>query len=789
MMKLFFYEFYKLLRSKTVMAVCAIMLLLNLGLSLYSAGRVNKATVPKEILEPLYTEYWSSPEKVNERHEEWQKIQDEYAEKVNDAIKYGFDVDVEPPPPFLTETGIPSDYRIWDKLYSDVNRPKEYDDAMTEVINRALKTLAAYDVSGLSHESYAYQYQKQMADVYQKLRAEAYIGFENTRGWDLYFTSAAPVLFAMAAVVLCAGYLFVSEKSTSFYPIGHASAKGRAAHGTAKFFAGLLFVSLMTLLLLLVNGLAIGGTVGFGNIYNGIQSYKAFTYLPYNFSVLQYLICDTLIKLLAVALLYSLIQVASVLFSDMILSYLSGIAVVGVSYGVYAFTSHAPNRPIHQCNLITLGRTDEFLSRYRGFNLFGRAVNTTHFVIAVAGILTLLAAVGAILLFSRGCFGIWNLHLAEKLGRLRTRLASGKKRRNRAYASSLFAYEGYKLYLNRATLLLVPTLLVGALILSDILYKGEESYTEEKRREYIEAHLYGEISEEKERFIEEEGERIYGTIEKHKEMSKAYARDEITIEEFFAYMQEYDYAQSRKEAYEQLREYSDYLNETSEKTGVKCWYVVESGWETLLFSGADLFLMIYLIYSACRIWKSERGAQSSRGAFMQILLTTEKGRRKTARSKFALAMGNTLIAFLVSTGIRVYFIDTRIGLAGWRAPLISLRSFAGVSPGFTVAGYLCLYFLVQLILFCVLSAFVFSAALAFRNTAAVFVVSAVLLFLPALFVGLGVELAKYIDVTALIRFSGLFTAHRWYGILLLPLFVPALYLWFNRRIEKGDLIA
>ncbi|MBQ3970294.1 MAG: hypothetical protein II685_07420, partial [Clostridia bacterium] len=257
----------------------------------------------------------------------------------------------------------------------------------------------------------------------------------------------------------------------------------------------------------------------------------------------------------------------------------------------------------------------------------------------------------------------------------------------------------------------------------------------------------------------------------------------------YAFIQEYYYAKSHSDAFELIKEYSGYLSTVSETQEIKCWFVIENGWDRLFFAGADYILLVFLLFISCYTWKIERSTNVSKGAFLQIMLTSKNGRKQTVKNKFLSVMIGTAAAFLFSTCTRLWFIAIRFGFAGLDAPLVSLRSFDGAPSGLTIGGYLLLYLSVQFVLYSVVAAVIFVTAQISRNASALFAASSAVVFMPPLLKSLGISAAKYVDITELIGFSALFVSNkRFSALLMLLLALPALYIAAVKKIEKGNML-
>lgn len=751
------------------MTITAVLLILNAALSVYSANNAKQSVIPDEILEPLYEQYRESPQKVEEMYDDWNRMIEEYNKKYFEIIKYGDGEKLPPPEPFFTDNGIPSDVRIWSKLFYDVNRPKDYSESVLNVIDRAEANIVSYDVSAVRKNSFIYRYQLNVIERYSGLKDSVYIGFENTKGWNTYFSSGTSVIMAVAAVIVFGGCLFIYEKKTGFYPVTNSSVKGHGSLAAAKYFAGLVFVILVSLLMLATNLAVIGIYLGYGSLFNGIQAYDMFTFCPYGFSVAEYLAADTLIKILVIALLYSFVQAASTVLPNAIFPYLSGMLFVGVSIGSYAIFRGSRNSFLYQLNPVSLGKTSELFSRYRAVDIFDMCVDMT-FVVAVV-IFAAAVLFGAVS-WLRYSHGIGEKKSGGYLGDVKARLLSRVPMRKRTYGTSLSGYEFFKLYLNRFSVFFIIILLFFSVIISDMQFRNNPTYSDEHYKEYIDKYLYGPVSKEKSDYVREESESIEAVLNKHDKVVDDYVNDRITVDDFIEFMDEYSYAMSRRDAIKKIAEYSKYLDSVSEEKKISCWYLDESGWEKLLFARADIFLLIFIVYCGYRCWGTERGGSDESQHFMSVLCASENGRRKTVSAKLKALIAGTLTGYAASVLIRLLFIAGRYGLNGLSAPLISLRSFAGTTPHITLGGYICLYLCMQAMIYCLIAVAVFRFSMTVKNTGAVFAVFSVILFLPSLLDSVGVGIMRYADVTRLVSYSPIYlTGYRYAVPLVLPLII------------------
>lgn len=128
--------------------------------------------------------------------------------------------------------------------------------------------------------------------------------------------------------------------------------------------------------------------------------------------------------------------------------------------------------------------------------------------------------------------------------------------------------------------------------------------------------IKGELTQDKLDFIISERNRINNALSSFEDMQQAYLRDEIDFDTYSSFLSEYNYAYSRNELFTVIEEHSEYLDNI-EKIGETAWFLYDTGWKKLLFSGFDWTLYAVLIILISGTFVVEFDKKSSSGSFSQ----------------------------------------------------------------------------------------------------------------------------------------------------------------------------
>ena len=141
-----------------------------------------------------------------------------------EAIRAG-DLTFEPeslPDQYSTDKNYP-DKLLFAKLYDTIEAARSYPEKLENVIDRAGENLQAFDDMGVSADTFAYRFQRRVAELYAKARADIQITPIYTRGWNEFFDDKTTDIFIFILLIMLASVVFTQETRTGSLQIIRAA--------------------------------------------------------------------------------------------------------------------------------------------------------------------------------------------------------------------------------------------------------------------------------------------------------------------------------------------------------------------------------------------------------------------------------------------------------------------------------------------------------------------------------------------------------------------------------------
>lgn len=699
------YELKKLLGVKYLWVFLFVLLMLNTAIAWYTADRTMAAQEPTQMISEFFDEYFENPDELDAYHAEIEAFNAEQNELFVQAMREG-NYEFEPetlPNLYSTDESYP-DSRLFDKLYDTIAAAREYPEVLDKVIDRARANLDAFADMGITEDSFTYRYQLRVIELYELMRDNVEIGVEYTRGWDEYFAYDTVNIFIFVILIMLGSLIFAQEKQSGFLPIMHTAKNGRARTAAAKIITMLLLTCVFVLMFTLSTFAVYGLRIGFSSPGNAIQALRTFTLSPYQITIGQYFAITVGVKLLTFGVFSMIILALSVMFYNYILIYFAGLGLFGLNFLLYTLSYIDANSVFKNLNLVATAAVNPLFVRYRAMNLFGAVAGFVPSMCVIFSLLILACAIVTVMLYVKGSAGIrigwidnviaWCMTKAAELRHKFAAVRVGRKHKARTYSHSLVLAEVFKTLISSRFIVIVLLILCVKAWYSYNTNSPSNSYADAVYKEYMTA-LEGEVTEEKLAYLAEERAMINETLAKQTMMQQAYVNEEITFEEYREYLSDYNYAYSRSELLSVIEKHADYLARKEAETGVRGWFIYDTGWKKMFSEDADLFLYAAILLLLTGSFASEYASRSSSGGFAQLLRSTKNGRQKTFYAKL-ISSGMIAVILAVLTGA----VDAAVIIAGYdlpalNAPLVSIELFANVSGGITVAQYLAVFFVMR----------------------------------------------------------------------------------------------
>ncbi len=760
------YELKKLFGVKYLWVFLFVLLMLNTAIAWYTADRTMAAQEPTQMIAEFFEEYFENPEELDAYYAEMQAFAAEQEELFREAMRLGdYKFEMETMPNlYSTDENYP-DWALFNKLYSTINAAREYPDVLEKVIDRAWANLDAFTDMGITEDSFTYRYQLRVIELYELMRDSVEIGVEYTRGWDEYFAYDTVNIFIFVMLIMFGSVIFAQEKQSGFLPIMRTSKNGRARTAVAKIITMFLLTVIFVLMFTLSTFAVYGLRIGFSFPHNVIQTLDTFTLSPYQITIGQYFAVTVGVKLLTFTVFSMIVTALSVVFYNYILIYFAGLGLFGLNFLLYTLSYIDANSVFKNFNLVATAAGNPLFVRYRAMNFFGAVAGFVPSMCVIFSLLIAACIAVTILLYVRGSNGIrigwidsalaWCMTKAAAIRHRFTFAKAERKHKARTYSHSLILAEVFKTLISSRFIVIVLLILCVKTWYSYDSNAPVNSYADAVYKEYMTT-LEGEVTEEKLAYLAEERAMIGETLAKQNMMQQAYVNEEITFDQYRDYLSDYNYAYSRSELLSIIEKHADYLARKEAETGVRGWFIYDTGWQKMYSEDADLFLYTAILLLLTGSFAAEYVSKSSSGGFAQLLRSTKNGRHKTFYAKL-ISSGMIAVVLALLTGL----VDSTIITMGYdlpamNAPLVSMQMFADVSGSITVAQYFVVFFIMRVAGALLMAMLVCALSELLARYIPVLGTAVILTLLPALCAYFGLAAAEHVNFLNLLAGTPLF---------------------------------
>lgn len=717
------YEFHKL---QPIIGKLAVIFLIINAVFCFMETTEDPMDIPRSAVEEFFEVYSENAAEMNEQYDllgmelRWQN---NYIQK--------------------SDSPLWNDYILYTEVNSRIDDIESYDKDIDRIINESQKQLKEKD-------GFAADYAEQVIGLYTDAKENVFMGLEYTRGWDKYFGYRVGDVLLFVFLLIVSAVVFAQEKNTGFIAVMHTSKNGRTKTALQKIAVMMLLTVAAVLLTVLETWLIIGLRVGYSSPQNGIQVFDALRLCPYIITVGEYFVLSVITKIAAYLIYSAVIMAVSVFVSNYAIIYIIGLGFFGVQFLMYQLHYITSNPLIHM-NLVSAAAANPLFSRYRAVNLFGNSVSLITFTAVTFAVLFIAASLLTVWKHNRMTAGALSLkRLDTATAKVKEFFApkhtSGKARQ---YTSSVYAYEMHKAVISSRYIIIAVILLVCRVALADAEFTASHSFTDSVYEEYMTT-LAGEMTEEKRQYIADEREMIDNTIALKDEKQQAYLNGELTQDEYYEYLEDYNYATGRTETLQKIENHAEYIDYLAE-SGKEAWFVYDTGWKNLFFTDFDwiMYAVILLLFSG--IFSVEYDSKSSAAGFAQILRTSKYGRKRTFACKYGTAVSIAAIITLVWNALDFGFVMRAYDLPMLDAPLWSIEAFERFAPDFTVMQYIICLCAVRMLASILMACLAASLSAVLKKNISAMTATVALTLLPAILSYFGITVLAKADFTALMQ--------------------------------------
>ncbi len=737
------YEWKKLLHNRFFIGLFVVLLLLNAALSFMEAKEAREQNPTSELTEGkirALDDYTADPEAWRA---EYERLKAAYRQAHAEA-----ETEVETTPSGGTTTHYniqeTEDIRkYYDYRYAEgvINRLEESVKDIKRIVRVARVELDNLTANGVSPTDYEYEYQEDLIEIYS-INALIPIRGEYLRGWDHYFSySSGNVLLVMLLLVLVPG-ISLEEHASGMYPILHATKRGRV-HTILCKLAVMMGATVACVLLFTGTTLAIYGSIhGFSTLDNFVQAFDLFKSCPEILTVGDYLLNTVLTKILVLFGMGAIILLLSAVLRRYALTFVTSLGIVGVNlvlHFVVSFDMSSFAGAIKLLGCFTVMDTSIAYRRYHALNLFNNAVPYIPASLILYGLITLGGCALTVLFFCR-TQGRTRVQRERRLSL--KRLVRLPHTAIPLPGRGLTGAELHKNLISNGFVLVLAVVLVAKCFMAAGNWVYEGSFTDSVYREYT-VRLEGELTEDKLAYIEGERARIEGAIAQFSDQILAYQEGRLSEEEYLAAMDEYSYANQRKEHFTRIEAQAEHIQRLAEE-GKDAHFVYDTGWRAVLSQEFD-----WLLYGVTLLLFAAVFADEFRGGTPFILRATKRGRGRVFLTKYLTALGTATVVFLAFTVIDLIGAVGAYELPAAGAPLASIDAFAAL-PEMSLWQYFLVMTAVKYGGILLLTVILLGVSLLTKKTLSTLSVVAVVTIMPYLLRRLGLDVAWYADYTYLL---------------------------------------
>ncbi len=479
--------------------------------------------------------------------------------------------------------------------------------------------------------SFAHRNLEKTAEKYLPLYQVALTAGDSS-GITLALESHTTTVFLLAAVVLLVFSLIREEREQGLMLLLKPTARGRSALILAKL--AVLFLSLGMLMLLFYGGnLALTGNLfGLGSLSRSIQSLQGYLTSAWQISLGEYLVAFFLGKWLVLSAVGLVFALVCLLAQNRVQASVIAAGITVVELCLYVgIPCNSWLAPLRQLNLAAAMDTTAYFSDYFNMNFFGWPVDAAWATAAFCN------AIGICCLFQihrRWC-------REENLETVRARAGMA---RSKIPSTSLTLHEGYKLLVTgRGAVLLVLLIALQWVCYGDV--NAYELESEQWYQSYI-AQLLGDVTAEKEAFLQEEEEHFAQVSRQQMEILEQAQRGELDSTYASYLVSSLAIPQAQQGGFLRVKSQWAYL-QTQQALGKTVQFLSTTGYDHLLndrradvLDASKLGFVMAVCLSAYFTMEADSGMN-------QLIGPSPAGKRRVFRRKLIVTFGFLLAVWAV----------------------------------------------------------------------------------------------------------------------------------------------
>lgn len=569
--------------------------------------------------------------------------------------------------------------------------------------------------------SFSYKNAVKTAEDYKPL-SNIETAYSNSEGVNMATDFMLTDLIVILLLCIVCDALIGSERNININSLQRTCRYGRNKSAISKMVVGFITTAVICLMFYGVNYIIAGYTYGFGDLFRPIQSVDSFSNCTLRINVLQYLMLHFITKVLVMYLIYTIVNVLSMVGKSKTISYIAFLCILIVSYCLNLFIGDNTSLMCFKyINLISFVDTKNVISHYRNINIFGEPINyVTCFWIVLLVLLLGLVALN-ILIYSRKKITAYNKSNNSFLSKLKISCGS----------TNVIVHELYKTFVSNKVGIIILVVLLTQLyitISSPIVLSNDEKY-----QKYYFSYYAGDFNSNTKSKIENQIKKYEDNKKSMDKCMSDYDNGLITKEKYEDLFSTYstideDYSNFKR----YVIPYYDYLINQS-KADKSVSVVNYNGYCALLGLKGNLSntycLALYVLMVICiiPIFTVEYERKS-----IHLLSSTKLGFKSLVFKKIVCSC---IVTALLNLLIYVpYFIRiiSSYGINELGAAACSIEKLSNISDGLSILNVIIITFAIRLLVSLVITVIISGISLFTKNTIISIIITTLVFVVPLL---------------------------------------------------------
>lgn len=569
--------------------------------------------------------------------------------------------------------------------------------------------------------SFSYKNAVKTAEDYKPL-SNIETAYSNSEGVNMATDFMLTDLIVILLLCIVCDALIGSERNININSLQRTCRYGRNKSAISKMVVGFITTAVICLMFYGVNYIIAGYTYGFGDLFRPIQSVDSFSNCTLRINVLQYLMLHFITKVLVMYLIYTIVNVLSMVGKSKTISYIAFLCILIVSYCLNLFIGDNTSLMCFKyINLISFVDTKNVISHYRNINIFGEPINyVTCFCIVLLVLLLGLVALN-ILIYSRKKITAYNKSNNSFLPKLKISRGS----------TNVIVHELYKTFVSNKVGIIILVVLLTQLyitISSPIVLSNDEKY-----QKYYFSYYAGDFNSNTKSKIENQIKKYEDNKKSMDKCMSDYDNGLITKEKYEDLFSTYstideDYSNFKK----YVIPYYDYLTNQS-KADKSVSVVNYNGYCALLGLEGNLSntycLALYVLMVICiiPIFTVEFERKS-----IHLLSSTKLGFKSLVFKKIVCSC---IVTALLNLLIYVpYFIRiiSSYGINELGKAACSIEELSNISDGLSILNVIIITFAIRLLVSLVITVIISGISLFTKNTIISIIITTLVFVVPLL---------------------------------------------------------